>query len=57
VSTAAAERFAAAQVWLGPGVSLPAPVDACAQGAMPAFSARGPSPPTSLFTQQTSLLL
>ena len=57
VSTAAAERFAAAHVWFGPGVSLPTVIDVRAQGAMPASSARGPSPPASLFTQQTSLLL
>jgi hypothetical protein len=57
VSTAPAERFAAAHVWLGPGFGLPTVIDVRAQGAVPTSSARGPSPPSSLFTQQTSLLL
>ena len=57
VSTAAAERFGAALMWLGPDVSLPTSLTVRAAGTMPALSARGPSPPASLFTQQTSLLL
>jgi hypothetical protein len=57
VTTGAAERFAAAHVVLGPGVSVPTAVDVRGEGTLPASAARGASPPASLFTQQTSLLL
>jgi hypothetical protein len=57
VTTGAAERFSVGHVVLGPGVSLPAAVAVRGEGMLPASLARGPSPPASLFTQQTSLLL
>jgi hypothetical protein len=56
-STPAADRFAAPQAWLAPGWSLPPTQNVWAEGRLPASAARGPSPPATLLTQQTSLLL
>jgi hypothetical protein len=51
------ERLGTPQTWLAaPGGRLPE-LTAPAEATFASSSARGPSPPASLFTQQTSLLL